>query len=1441
MLLFEGDVYSGLQRCCFRRGTNKSELLGVAGLSGAFKPKRKQTAPVSNTFEQVLVPYASTYGRTSMMLRILFSILGLALLAKSQVPCDSDEFCQELLNSQNTVCLEESKTCSNPFRRGCLNTMLDKPVRVCNSDDPEGSPDCNKPQFEIYPEMRIHNANWESSVVQAWMYQIVLMEFAQVPATVGLTTGATLASGFYSEEFQFAPSPIAYPYAALIKANSLAQDFLGGVQRDCSETTDECADVFPEVWDGQAVDYLTLFQNETIRIAANGLLGHSGFHIPTRTAKEFPELAIWYGLAGEEKREFLAETFLRPLTWLEYCNDVSTSECLNATDIAARFPTQEEENLYFADGLFTGHFAANEENNCTMNPTTCTGHIVVPPCDWSSAIDAQLFWNDIVGLQSSGPLQPNGGYSQDAMIQIWSAANATKNHVIMHWYEPEPVFIRFSGTDYAFQPVAFPPANLQCILNRVQSDDRCSDDATVRRGSIEGSCGNDAEALQRLVVHSLETRDRALPDADRSPSFDVVNNFVLTNLDMSFILQRIGELNRDPFGHDARQALCEWAVANESRLRGYVPLGFPRIRRDRSEYGSWYLIFAQVISATAAFLAFVGFWFVTKYRHTKTLVFAQPVFLHLILFGMCMISIGAFLNAVHPSSGTCTTAAWLLLLGYTIELVPVLVKTNKINKLIRSSRKQKRINISREAMLLEVAQVVVIVIAFLLTWTLVDPPSSEDARTVQIGDGEPGSENYVSVDVRCGSEYDHWRLIAFVWEGMLLILAAFLAFQSRDIMKQLNESVSLAFMVYSHFLFAILRGVLYVFSVQDTMSSSVLAALFSFNYALDTVAAMAIYVVPKIVAARKNPEPYVPGMVSAVGSTLPSEDASHDDIADEHASPKLQVLVASGNLGNAEPEMDSLEAWIPVGGCCDRMDPLEDKTMPTGTFGLIAIGMQEATWAETQGRKSTIKGESISEDEVLSALEEANTAQLRQMIQEILGDRYYMLVGERRGQMRLQIWATRKVVENVTDIKVTGANTGIGNLLSNKGGIVISLTYRQTRLSFASVHLAAHEGESYYKARCDSMRSILKEAKTFEKGAKLDIATASHHCFVFGDLNFRTRFNEEKKYEDNIKLATDLISFKDYASLYAFDELNEGLAKGDFLLGFKTLECDFAPTFKVERQRDYVYKTQRMPSWTDRVLFNSSRGLEENLVPLAYEACPDHITSDHKPIRSAFCLTPNDELGTVNVDTEVTLEFSKLKCSDLQPTSSNGSSDPYVMLVWDEVELQSEKIVGLSFVKRFFGQVWPKTQTIYKSANPYWKGDTISLYLKNTRVSTAGMLFLVVVNHDTYGRMHDILGATAFGVKDLLMIPETASEDQVNFSRELHRDGKFAGNIKFKLDIKRKSVNVNSRRRSSVFGFNKWSRASSQFDRSKLADGEDFSEALKSFQKSAEMEAIKDF
>ena len=106
-----------------------------------------------------------------------------------------------------------------------------------------------------------------------------------------------------------------------------------------------------------------------------------------------------------------------------------------------------------------------------------------------------------------------------------------------------------------------------------------------------------------------------------------------------------------------------------------------------------------------------------------------------------------------------------------------------------------------------------------------------------------------------------------------------------------------------------------------------------------------------------------------------------------------------------------------------------------------------------------------------------------------------------------------------------------------------------------------------------------------------------------------------------------VVEAQDWETLNKADELHKALEEQSCLAGFQTLPCNFPPTFKVERGPGYVYKKNRTPSYTDRILWKSGNLLSSSINPLSYEPINDFITSDHKPIRGAFDIQLNESLS----------------------------------------------------------------------------------------------------------------------------------------------------------------------------------------------------------------------
>lgn len=210
----------------------------------------------------------------------------------------------------------------------------------------------------------------------------------------------------------------------------------------------------------------------------------------------------------------------------------------------------------------------------------------------------------------------------------------------------------------------------------------------------------------------------------------------------------------------------------------------------------------------------------------------------------------------------------------------------------------------------------------------------------------------------------------------------------------------------------------------------------------------------------------------------------------------------------------------------------------------------------------------------------------------------------------------------------------------NIGEILVAGT---TRLTFCTAHLEAHEGNEKYWHRCQMLTDIFSgTADDSFPGAKYDQTLKSHFCFVLGDLNFRTEIDPTLEKQEHHDQVMKMVQDEDWKDLNTYDELFRALKNKDVAVGFETLPCFFPPTFKVERQDGFVYKEQRRPSYTDRIMWKTGDQLDGRVKPTAYEPISHFTTSDHKPIRGAFEVQLNEPVRL----REPRMRYVRVYCED---------------------------------------------------------------------------------------------------------------------------------------------------------------------------------------------------
>lgn len=221
------------------------------------------------------------------------------------------------------------------------------------------------------------------------------------------------------------------------------------------------------------------------------------------------------------------------------------------------------------------------------------------------------------------------------------------------------------------------------------------------------------------------------------------------------------------------------------------------------------------------------------------------------------------------------------------------------------------------------------------------------------------------------------------------------------------------------------------------------------------------------------------------------------------------------------------------------------------------------------------------------------------------GEQYSLLRSESISSLCLFFFVKRSQMKNVSHVSGSSKKTGFGGITANKGACAIRFEFGSTSFAIVTSHLAA--GVSATTERYNDYSAIML-GLTFTR----NFTISDHdHIIWMGDLNYRINLpNDRCRY---------LIENGAFDELLQFDQLNqERHAKGGAFSGFQEGKIKFYPTYKFDK-RTSNYDTsekQRVPSWTDRVLYRSTVG--DKLTSLNYNSVMNIFESDHKPVYSTF-------------------------------------------------------------------------------------------------------------------------------------------------------------------------------------------------------------------------------
>jgi hypothetical protein len=287
----------------------------------------------------------------------------------------------------------------------------------------------------------------------------------------------------------------------------------------------------------------------------------------------------------------------------------------------------------------------------------------------------------------------------------------------------------------------------------------------------------------------------------------------------------------------------------------------------------------------------------------------------------------------------------------------------------------------------------------------------------------------------------------------------------------------------------------------------------------------------------------------------------------------LQVFTGTWNLGDTAPVHE-------------QISQLFEKDI----YDIIAVGVQECKYKPAPGYANV-------EEDWFGTLE------------KIAGSNYFVVSSASlRDSIRLIVLAKNDHKSNIRNAESAIYSTSVP-VFWRKGGVGVSFMYDSTSVCFINCHMAAHQNEIL--ARNTDAVLISKNLKLGNKN--YDVTHQFHHTFWIGDLNYRINLTKDE--------VVQYLDKKDYDGLYQRDQFRTEQEKGKVLVNFKEGKIAFRPTFKFDRGTlTYSVTVARIPSWCDRVLYQSLDGLAQNLAQSEYSCVESILSSDHIPVRASFTL-----------------------------------------------------------------------------------------------------------------------------------------------------------------------------------------------------------------------------
>lgn len=236
------------------------------------------------------------------------------------------------------------------------------------------------------------------------------------------------------------------------------------------------------------------------------------------------------------------------------------------------------------------------------------------------------------------------------------------------------------------------------------------------------------------------------------------------------------------------------------------------------------------------------------------------------------------------------------------------------------------------------------------------------------------------------------------------------------------------------------------------------------------------------------------------------------------------------------------------------------------------------------------------------------------LIQKTLGPYYVLVQSSSIGVIYLSLFIRRDLIWFCSATSSASFATRPVTIIRTKGAVGLSFTLFGSSFLFITSHFTAGM-HKVLERNADMQRiaanlSLREDATPNIAGSSRDVTNEFDYVFWFGDLNYRVDMDRQT--------ANKCLVRSDIMSLLLKDQLTREMLQLHTFPGFSEQPIAFPPTYKFDlfTNRYDSSEKQRVPSWTDRILFKSRTG--DGISGCGYASCKTLKCSDHKPVCGIF-------------------------------------------------------------------------------------------------------------------------------------------------------------------------------------------------------------------------------